>query len=323
MTQDSAATRAADTLRDKAGRLRSAARGKANATEMLRQADALHAVAEHVGAGLEALRAALGPVGTAHGDVSVADRERAGTEVYGLAQRRAEKGTQRQIDAAGKSGWERSADGLPIHRATLREAARIYELALALHYDSYWDYSRGLLHESLGEYADAIAIFENLSGHYVKYGAEQAERCRRRLAGNYDAQAELDALLPTSQPDAVPLSDAGVERAERTAQTFAELLAHGDYAAAQALLARDLRDTGADALRTQYEQMMSLDEGEDHGETTVMVMIGSADMPDLGPDDVGWVYVAITNAMRNEAVTVVVTVENGEARIRELEWGRP
>lgn len=366
MTRTSAPDRAAAALRETAERLRAGAREGPGRAETTRQAEALLRIAAHVAEGAEALRAALGPAGTAGDGVTVADRERAGRELYGLAQRRADKGSHRQLDAPAKPGWELGGNDLPIHRATLREAAEIYELALAVHYDSYWDYLRGLLHESLGEYAAAIRILDNLRGHYAEFGPRQAERCRRKLAGRYDQQSELDAELgrlldaaggnaglknvlrgafgtlktglerartqtdpaPASEPGAAPLESPGLERAERLARDFAEHLASGDFVAARALLAHDLRATAAEDLRRQYTQMMASDEPADTetrsgGETTATVMTGDADMPNLGPRDLGWVYVSICNAQRSEAVAVIVTEEDGQARIREIEWGRP
>ena len=58
-------------------------------------------------------------------------------------------------------------------------------------------------------------------------------------------------------------------------------------------------------------------------EPTVLVMNSDGNMPNLEAADLAWVYVAITGAEFNEAITVVVTDENGEGRIREIEWGRP
>jgi hypothetical protein len=52
-------------------------------------------------------------------------------------------------------------------------------------------------------------------------------------------------------------------------------------------------------------------------------MSAEDDMPDMTPADLGWVYVAISGESFSEAVTVVVTREDGGAKIRELEWGRP
>jgi len=47
------------------------------------------------------------------------------------------------------------------------------------------------------------------------------------------------------------------------------------------------------------------------------------DWPARQSQDIGWAYVSITGAGFIEAVTVVVAEENGAAKIREIEWGRP
>jgi hypothetical protein len=45
--------------------------------------------------------------------------------------------------------------------------------------------------------------------------------------------------------------------------------------------------------------------------------------PDKQPADVGWVYVGIGGDVYSEAVTVIVTREDGRLKIRAVEWGRP
>ena len=45
--------------------------------------------------------------------------------------------------------------------------------------------------------------------------------------------------------------------------------------------------------------------------------------PEKQPSDIGWAYVSIGGDVYSEAVIVVVTSENGAARIREVEFGRP
>lgn len=45
--------------------------------------------------------------------------------------------------------------------------------------------------------------------------------------------------------------------------------------------------------------------------------------PGKRPEDLGWIYVSIGGAFYSEAITVVVTSESGEAKIREVEFGRP
>jgi hypothetical protein len=45
--------------------------------------------------------------------------------------------------------------------------------------------------------------------------------------------------------------------------------------------------------------------------------------PGKEPSDVGWVYVGIGGDVYSEAVTVVVTLEDGELKVRTVEYGRP
>jgi hypothetical protein len=45
--------------------------------------------------------------------------------------------------------------------------------------------------------------------------------------------------------------------------------------------------------------------------------------PDKQPADLGWAYVSIGGDVYSEAVTVVVTSEEGTPRVRAVEFGRP
>ena len=45
--------------------------------------------------------------------------------------------------------------------------------------------------------------------------------------------------------------------------------------------------------------------------------------PGKQASDLGWAFVSIGGDVYSEAVIVVVTSENGEAKIREVEFGRP
>ena len=52
------------------------------------------------------------------------------------------------------------------------------------------------------------------------------------------------------------------------------------------------------------------------------------DWSDKQPADVGWAYVSISSETENEAVkleavSVIVTDEQGKKVIREIMWGRP
>ena len=69
--------------------------------------------------------------------------------------------------------------------------------------------------------------------------------------------------------------------------------------------------------------MTIYDEIADPGPFEVMVMECSDDMPDMEPNDVAWIYVAISGSEFNEAVTVVVSDVGGKLQISDIEWGRP
>jgi hypothetical protein len=47
------------------------------------------------------------------------------------------------------------------------------------------------------------------------------------------------------------------------------------------------------------------------------------DWPDRKPSDVGWAYVSVGGHAYSEAVTVVMTTEDGDLRVRTVEFGRP
>lgn len=123
-------------------------------------------------------------------------------------------------------------------------------------------------------------------------------------------------------------SDA-LDQAATVAQAFAELLVDGDYRGAHGLLASNLRGMDPDNLRAEFEQMVaiSFDESGDASEFAddlLVTVVGcEQDMPGMTGADLGWVYVGICGDEVSEAITVVVTAEGDDLRIRELEWGRP
>jgi hypothetical protein len=104
---------------------------------------------------------------------------------------------------------------------------------------------------------------------------------------------------------------------------FAERLADGDFEGARTMLAESLAGTGAGELRDAFEQMTMFDEVPQDEPVDIIVMMAQDNMPSLEPGDLGWIYVAITGSEFNEALTLIVTEEEGEARIRDIEWGRP
>lgn len=73
-------------------------------------------------------------------------------------------------------------------------------------------------------------------------------------------------------------------------------------------------------LETTYEDMVSYGDGpvKVDGHSEFM-----AEWPARLPEDIGWAYISISGSDFDEAVTVVVSDENGFPKIREIEWGRP
>ena len=105
----------------------------------------------------------------------------------------------------------------------------------------------------------------------------------------------------------------------KVALEFAQSLAARDYGKAHAMMcdARRKRVT-VDQLRAAFEAIVPAD-------PVGPVAIGETmtAWPDKQPGDLGWAYVSIGGDVYSEAIVVVVTSENGAARIREVEFGRP
>ena len=107
----------------------------------------------------------------------------------------------------------------------------------------------------------------------------------------------------------------------KTALEFVTALAERDYPKAYAMTAQNYRTrTTVENLRIAFETIVPTDWGPmgpvEVGQTMEV-------WPGKLPSDVGWAYVSIGGDVYSEAVTVVVTAENGEAKIREVEFGRP
>jgi hypothetical protein len=102
---------------------------------------------------------------------------------------------------------------------------------------------------------------------------------------------------------------------------FTNALAARDYAGAHAMTSRAYRSAmSVDELKAAFEAIVPTDWGAigpiETGETL-------GNWPGRQPSDLGWVYVSIGGDVYSEAVIVIVTLEDGQARIREVEFGRP
>lgn len=249
----------------------------------------------------QATAAAAGRTG---GEVAITpeDRRAAAVEVYSLAQRR-EQGT-------------------PAHE---REAVQLYDIALELHYESYWAYLKGLLLQELGDTEAACAALEAVEGDYQGSAASMAEQFRLQAQGLkdpfeeaaeqlYDAMAQKaggeDALKQMFKDMLQPLSDApdsvwddngddtddadnaavnmdDRDLAAETAQRFVELLVDGDYASARALLGKPLEGLSTEQLREEYAGLVEAgrDGEEAVADEDIEICVLGVDEEEL--DDVG------------------------------------
>ena len=102
---------------------------------------------------------------------------------------------------------------------------------------------------------------------------------------------------------------------------FAEALARRDYSTAWAITSKQYRTvTTMEAMQALFEAIVPTD-----WKSVGPIEIGTTmeSWPGQEPGDLGWVYVSIGGDVYSEAVTVVVALEDGESRIRSVEFGRP
>ena len=107
----------------------------------------------------------------------------------------------------------------------------------------------------------------------------------------------------------------------QVALAFTKALAARDYDAAYALTSRAYRNSASlKDMADEFETIVPTD-----WQTVGPIDVGEtmADWPGREPSDAGWVYVSVGGDVYSEAVTVVVTREEGELRVRVVEFGRP
>jgi hypothetical protein len=105
------------------------------------------------------------------------------------------------------------------------------------------------------------------------------------------------------------------------AAEFANALVAGNFERAHGMLSSAAKGEW-DPVRLQatFQQMVEYFESPPN---FVQVMEVMTEWPARQPHDVGWAYAAIAGLGESEAVTVVVSSENGTHVIRSIEWGRP
>lgn len=257
-------------------------------------------------------------------------REKAAAAVVALANRSAGKG--------------RTGSGNP---AKLREAVAFYDIAIGIHPEAFWIYTKGLLLEELGDFAGAQAVLLSLGGTaYDKFGQQGAARCQQKAAGTYDESSifgelqamvgnvdlgdlakqfkDLQAYMGSGQAEAAKggqgagdAGDAEDDEAREAAGDFVDLLLAKGYAGARKMLHSSLK-LSANDLQEAFEALF---EDEPFPESA-QVFSSEADWPAKQPGDLAWLYVTI-DSENGEAVTVTVSREKGRLTIREIEWGRP
>lgn len=110
-------------------------------------------------------------------------------------------------------------------------------------------------------------------------------------------------------------------RPNLAAIAFTQALCDRDYAKAWQLTTPEFRrKTSVDDLKSEFEKIVPLD-----WKMTGPLLVTAAmdEWPDKKPNDLGWAYVAISGDGASEGVTVVVSDHEGQALIRQVEWGRP
>jgi hypothetical protein len=129
-----------------------------------------------------------------------------------------------------------------------------------------------------------------------------------------------EAKLPSAKEEATMPSASTTDYRE-AALAFARSLGAREYAAAYSMTAQTYRvQNTAEQLQAAFEGIVPTDWGPvgpiEGGQTM-------EDWPGKQPADLGWVYVSIGGDVYSEAITVIVVSEDGQAKIREVEFGRP
>ena len=108
---------------------------------------------------------------------------------------------------------------------------------------------------------------------------------------------------------------------QQLALKFAELLAAREYAKAYTMTSQEYRERTTDEqLRIAFEAIVPTD-----WDTIAPIELDQTmtDWPGKRPQDIAWAYVSLGGDVYSEAIAVIVTSEQGESKIREIEFGRP
>ena len=105
------------------------------------------------------------------------------------------------------------------------------------------------------------------------------------------------------------------------ADQFGKLIAKADYRAAHVFLTKEAQEVySPEEFKKSVEQMTDYWSSPIEEVTSDLIL---EDWPAKQDKDIGMVYISLIGDGVCEAVTVTLAEENGDIRIRYLEWGRP
>ena len=109
--------------------------------------------------------------------------------------------------------------------------------------------------------------------------------------------------------------------AKETALIFSKLIASRNYSDAYEMTSTSFKKNFSKVeMQEAFEDMIPMDWGEispiEIGETMT-------DWPAKESTDIAWVYVILGGDVYSEALTLIVTDEEGSIKIRDIEFGRP
>jgi hypothetical protein len=105
------------------------------------------------------------------------------------------------------------------------------------------------------------------------------------------------------------------------ADQFGKLIAKADYRAAHVFLTKEAQEAySPEDFKKSVEQMTDYWSGPIEEVISDLIL---EDWPAKQDKDMGMVYVSLIGEGVCEAVTVILAEEQGDIRIRYLEWGRP
>ena len=143
----------------------------------------------------------------------------------------------------------------------------------------------------------------------------------RRALGSFSVIFIVAAILSAGCSKDEPTTPSASTDYKQVALEFARSLAAREYPKAYAMMSHGYRQTNTvEELRIGFEVIVPRDWG-----TIGPIEVGGTmtSWPGKQPADLGWAHVSIGGDVYSEAVIVVVTSENGAAKIREVEFGRP